>query len=96
MSRQHTDMIHLCSFTTGLYRAQSAGGRVVNFEDTSYFGPFLLDRKGEPHEFPAKHWFWRFYDDWTRAGKPTQGPPISTPFGELQHAVWPPSPGSDR
>lgn len=89
MSRQN-HAIHICTFVHGWYRVRSASGaQVVHFEESDRFGPSLVDMATlEIKPVPDKHWFWKFYTPWREAGRPTEGPPLSTPGGPLQMAIW--------
>ncbi len=84
--------IHICDFSVGCYRVRSESGKqVMFFEDNERFGPsFVNMRNGDLRPVPDKHWFWKFYQPWRDAGRPTEGAPMTTPHGELQCAVWAP------
>jgi hypothetical protein len=69
-----------------------SGTRTVFFDESDRFGPSLVNmRTGELSMIPEKGygWFWRFYNAWREAGRPTTGAPMSTPNGPLQRAAWP-------
>jgi hypothetical protein len=81
-------VIHVCSFTQGVYTVRSpAGGQGIDFEDSNQFGPSKVNlRTGDLSMIPEKHRFWRGYDNWRRSGRPTVGAPISTPIGDVEKA----------
>jgi hypothetical protein len=82
-------VVHICSFSNGCYRVRSEGGQTITFEDSDQFGPSLVNmRTGDLKMLPDKSWFWRFYQPWREAGRPTTGQSMSTPNGPLETAVW--------
>ncbi len=90
--------IYLDSFAIGCFRVQARTSKqLVIFEDSDIFGPAYIDSKtGNVRPIPEKHWFWRFYQPWREAGRPTDGAPMNTPCGPLQRAKWAsPQPNGD-
>jgi len=81
------------SFTEGQYAIRSESGKQsLHFEDSEQFGPSKLDpRKDELSPIPDKHWFWRFYQPWREAGRPTDGQRTYR-YGVIKNAVRPAPP----
>ena len=77
------------SFVEGHYSVTSLNGKQgFTFEDSDQFGPSKYDpRKDEVSPVPEKHWFWRFYQPWREAGRPTDGE-LSFRYGVIKRAVW--------
>lgn len=83
-----TVLLHICSWTVGCYRIKSESGKqVVFFEDTDQFGPsFVNMTTGDVRMIPERHWFWKFYGPWRKAGRPTEGAALNTKCGPLEMA----------
>lgn len=83
--------IHICDFSVGCFMVRSDGNKrkqTVHFEDSNQFGPSKVNMKtGDVEPIPDRHWFWRFYQPWLAAGRPTDGE-MMTPCGPLKFAVW--------
>ncbi len=82
--------VFIDDFSDGWFTIQSESGKQgVDFEDSDRFGPSKLDtRTGDVSPVPDRHWFWRFYQPWREAGRPTQGERTSR-YGVIKIAVWP-------
>lgn len=78
------------SFVEGHYSVRSLSGKqTFVFEDSDQFGPSVFDaRSDEVSPVPDKHWFWKFYQAWRDAGRPTDGEQTYR-YGTIKRAVWP-------
>ena len=86
LSRGHA---FICSFSNGSYRATSPSGKhSVLFEDSDRFGPSKLHPRTADLEQISERlrWFWDWYPDWRKAGRPTVGDPMSSPIGPIHTA----------
>lgn len=85
--------LHVCSFSNGAFTVSSPSGKTgLTFEDSDVFGPSKFNaRTGDLHEISERlRWFWDAYPQWRAAGRPTAGPTLSTPCGDILRANFGP------
>lgn len=82
----------VCSFAVGTYRVRSPTGKTgLLFEDSEQFGPSKVHPRSGDLDMISDRlgWFWDWYPEWRKQGRPTVGKPLDSPIGEIHTALGP-------
>jgi hypothetical protein len=81
--------IHICGIPQGHYIIKR-GKQSIVFEESAHDGPFnFKPRTGDVTPISDTHpWFWKFYNSWREAGRPTEGQALSNDWVTIQNAKY--------